>query len=327
MKKTFFNLFTVILLLVLTSLSYAEMVVSLKQNTDVALPRIKVDIHLADGQGVAGYSLFLVYDPVVLKYIDTTQGDYLPTGGIFIRPALGANDTYELQLSIDGRTTSGQSVLFGVGEDAQTLSLSEFFFKVPDPTESEPLPEGSNDVEVIEQLPDIDTDVGVSDLKYQAVSVVSVAPLAADGTQLTVNGTGTLASLSFDVLNPDVPMVVHLVGINLFGANDEDLQATLVNNVATFKKLASDVNADGVVNILDLTRVAAAFGQPITQANRSADVNADGQINILDLVQIANDFGKTVRPVAYTTQLPVDTSVETDAETADDQTTPSIQNN
>ena len=299
MRKTFFKLFTVILLLGLVSLSYAEMVVSLKQDTDVTLPKIKVDIHLADGKGVAGYNLFLVYDPAVLKYVDTTQGDYLPTGGIFLRPALSADDTYELQLSIGETTTTGQSVVLGVGEEAQTLLLSDFFFKVPDPTEMYLMPE-------------------VDFLKYQAVNILSSAPLAADGTfTSSSDGTGTLASVSFDVLTPNTPMVVHLVGINLFGADDTELQATLVKNVATFNKLASDVNTDGVVNILDLTGVATVFGAPVSDDTAAADVNTDGEINILDLVQVANDFGQSVVSVTYTTELPIDTSTEPDIGSVD----------
>ena len=295
MRKTFFCLFTVMLLLGFTALSYPEMVVSLKQDTDVTLPRITVDVHLADGKRVTGYSLLLAYDPAVLRYVDTIQGDYLPTGGIFIRPALGDNDTYELQLSIGETTTTGQFVNFGEGEGAQTLSLSNFFFKIPDPAE-------------IGMLQEVDTDIVASDLKYQAVSVLSSAPLASDGTLASSDGNGTLASLSFDVLNPDTPMVINLVGITLFGANDTELPATLVNNVATFKKLASDVNADGTVNILDLTRVASVFGEPVTADNRVADVNVDDKINILDLVMVAQDIGigKSVLSVVYTTELPVD---------------------
>ena len=304
MKKTFLSLFTIMLLFGLASLGFSEMQVSLN-NVNVDLPKIEVDIHLTGGEDVAGYSLLLAYDPAVLKYVDTIQGDYLPTGGIFLRPALGADNTYELQLTINDTTTIGQSVVFGEGEEAQTLVLSEFFFKVPDPTESGLLPGVSNDVGVIEPLPGTDTDVGVSDLKYQAVNVVSVAPL-------TANGNGTLASLSFDVLNPNMPMVIHLVEINLFDADDKELNAKLQNNVATFKKLASDVNADGVVNILDLTRVASVFGEPVSDDTAAADVNADGEINILDLVQVSQDFGQSVLSVVYTTELPVDTSAESE---------------
>ncbi|MCE2415048.1 leucine-rich repeat domain-containing protein [Candidatus Poribacteria bacterium] len=45
-----------------------------------------------------------------------------------------------------------------------------------------------------------------------------------------------------------------------------------------------DVNADGIVNILDLVAVANAFGK------NAPDVNADGVVNILDLVAVANAF-------------------------------------
>ena len=47
-----------------------------------------------------------------------------------------------------------------------------------------------------------------------------------------------------------------------------------------------DVNADGVVNILDLTFAAARFGE----MNSEADVTGDGIVNILDLVRIALNF-------------------------------------
>ena len=45
-----------------------------------------------------------------------------------------------------------------------------------------------------------------------------------------------------------------------------------------------DVNADGVINILDLVLVANGFG------NAEPDINGDGIVNILDLVVVANAF-------------------------------------
>ena len=47
-----------------------------------------------------------------------------------------------------------------------------------------------------------------------------------------------------------------------------------------------DVNADGVVDILDLTFVAARLGE----MDPEADVTGDGIVNILDLVSIAQNF-------------------------------------
>ena len=48
----------------------------------------------------------------------------------------------------------------------------------------------------------------------------------------------------------------------------------------------ADVNGDGVVNILDLTIIAQAFGTD----SLKGDVNGDGEVNILDLVFVANEF-------------------------------------
>ncbi len=51
----------------------------------------------------------------------------------------------------------------------------------------------------------------------------------------------------------------------------------------------SDINGDGVVNILDLVKVSSAFGQ---LGQVPEDVNGDGIVNILDLVKVAGDFGQ-----------------------------------
>ena len=47
-----------------------------------------------------------------------------------------------------------------------------------------------------------------------------------------------------------------------------------------------DVNNDGVINVLDLTFIAARFGQ------ETPDLNGDGIVNILDLVIVARHFEK-----------------------------------
>ena len=55
---------------------------------------------------------------------------------------------------------------------------------------------------------------------------------------------------------------------------------------------ASDVNADGTVNILDLTLIAANFGTtPTADQTFSPDINGDGTVNILDLTLVASHFG------------------------------------
>ena len=58
-------------------------------------------------------------------------------------------------------------------------------------------------------------------------------------------------------------------------------------------KLRGDVNADGVVNIIDKVAVRNAFGQSGPPGWIPADVNADGVVNILDKVIVRNEFGQS----------------------------------
>lgn len=69
-------------------------------------------------------------------------------------------------------------------------------------------------------------------------------------------------------------------------------------------KLAADVNADGVVNILDLTLIAKDFGKTITadQPDPNPDVDRDGTVDIRDLTLVAKYFGQTVEHPAEPTQ-------------------------
>lgn len=65
----------------------------------------------------------------------------------------------------------------------------------------------------------------------------------------------------------------------------------------TLKKcgLQGDVNKDGVVNLLDLARVGAAFGSSLGDLNydADADLNKDGAVNLLDLVLIGANLQKS----------------------------------
>ena len=74
-----------------------------------------------------------------------------------------------------------------------------------------------------------------------------------------------------------------LMGMTLSHAQDVDFDPLS----------ASDVNADGIVNILDLTLIATYFGEtPPGNQPSTPDVNKDGTVNILDLTLVASHFGK-----------------------------------
>jgi len=58
----------------------------------------------------------------------------------------------------------------------------------------------------------------------------------------------------------------------------------------------SDVNGDGIVDILDLALVASVYGTSEGQPryNPEADLNGNGKIEIYDIAMVARDFGKTL---------------------------------
>ncbi len=54
----------------------------------------------------------------------------------------------------------------------------------------------------------------------------------------------------------------------------------------------TDVNGDGVTNVLDLIDLLLCFGQPAVPGCEPQDVNADGAVNVLDLIDLLLNFGE-----------------------------------
>ena len=95
----------------------------------------------------------------------------------------------------------------------------------------------------------------------------------------TTAAAGANRSTSYQWLAPDLGPVKFETG------QDIVFELTSFNLVTPANPY--DVNEDGIVNILDLTFVAARLGQN----DPKADVNGDDTVNILDLVLIAQHFG------------------------------------
>ena len=95
----------------------------------------------------------------------------------------------------------------------------------------------------------------------------------------TMAGIGTSRSASYQWLAPNLGPVKF--------ENDQDIVFELVRSNLLATGMPYDVNADDVVNILDLVFVASRFGQ----TDPKADVNGDGAVNILDLTLVAQNLG------------------------------------
>jgi len=60
--------------------------------------------------------------------------------------------------------------------------------------------------------------------------------------------------------------------------------------------ISSDLNRDGIVNIVDVSIVARAYGTKLGDENwnETADMDKNDEINIMDVSIVALDYGKTV---------------------------------
>ena len=110
------------------------------------------------------------------------------------------------------------------------------------------------------------------------------------------NGEGTLATLTFEVLDIKASLL-NLYDVILTDGDGERLLNFALDGLVVESPLREDVNQDGVVNIQDLVWVASRFGQSV---EGKIDVNADGVVNVVDLVKVAGAIGKAAAaPAAY----------------------------
>ena len=196
----------------ITAMSYGAAVVSIDP-AEVSSPApgepLRVNIKIANGTNVAGYSLTVGFDATALAYVEMKNADYLPEGA-FAAPA---------QVS-GGRVTFAATSLSG------------------------------------------------------AASVRS----------------GTLATLAFNVISAKASTVELLEVILSDSAAHALPVSTRDGAVVVGQMLSTDLNGDGVVNVLDLTLVVRDLGK---MGSPAGDVNGDGRVNVLDLVRVAQDLGKT----------------------------------
>jgi hypothetical protein len=101
--------------------------------------------------------------------------------------------------------------------------------------------------------------------------------------QITWNTTG------FPLGNYTLKAVAEAVANETIQANNSFIYGIIQISIQ------GDVNADGIVNIVDISIAARAFGTQLGDPkwNANADVNEDGIINILDIYGIAREYGET----------------------------------
>ena len=207
----------------------ADAVISLQPSADTAPAvgeQLTVDVNIAGGKGGASYAILLAYDSTALKYIDSTDGNYLPMGGIRISPRLGDDGSYELKLMLGDATQSGKTIstpLLGPGE----FSVDDFFFAIPEPPPA---------------------DFVMPDAQYRAISILASSPLDENGNLIPADGDGTLASFTFEVVAAK-QSTVALVNVNLSNINEAPLGVIGQDNEFTLSELTINPSAESSFDI------------------------------------------------------------------------------
>ena len=114
--------------------------------------------------------------------------------------------------------------------------------------------------------------------------------LAATSLAGETNGSGTLATVTFEVLAPKASTLT-LSDVLLTDSAGRILYARVKTGQITEPLLSvGDLDGNGVVNVQDLVIVASNFHQT---GENLADVNGDGIVNIVDLALVAGAIGDT----------------------------------
>ena len=114
---------------------------------------------------------------------------------------------------------------------------------------------------------------------WEAATGEQLALLTGHTNSLSITGAAAISTVSFSP-NQTSANFNTTAGWTLASAS-HDGTILLWNLAPSLAQTPWDVNADGIINILDLTFIASRFGQ------KTPDLNGDGIVNILDLVLIA----------------------------------------
>ena len=285
--------------------------------------QLMLSLKITGGENVAGYQANVHFDPTALRYVESTNGDYLPAGAFFVPPVAEAN-----------RVTLGATALAGVSSGNGTLATLTFEVvnvKKSTLTLFNVILTNSNG----ETLPPPLIEAGrIEPTGVPSSAIVSVTPSLAlspaIGEQLVFNvditggqdvvdhqltwefdntafrhlstsqgdylaggvgnGDGRLMTGTFEVLAVKAS-TVNVTGY-LTGSNGLRYIPTF-ESAEVVVPLLGDVNRDGSVNILDLVLVGSSFSQQVSTEGNPADVNEDGVVNIVDLVKVAGALGNT----------------------------------
>ncbi|HET9098338.1 MAG TPA: dockerin type I domain-containing protein [Candidatus Saccharimonadales bacterium] len=149
-------------------------------------------------------------------------------------------------------------------------------------------PNGTAGLAALPTPPDLSADI-VNQNEIMLKWTPSSSTSAISGYHVYRNGVlaATVTTTSYDDtgLTPNTTYSYYVTGYDSSGAVSS--QSSTVSALSAYP---ADINADGHINVLDLSLLASKYGQCSSTVGR-ADINGDGCVNLLDLSILANKYG------------------------------------
>ena len=160
--------------------------------------QLVLNLNITAGEAVAGYQFTLRFDPTALRYVESSNGDYLPDGAFFLQPVVN-RDRVELASSTLTGVSNGGGTLATVTFEvmvvkASTLTLSDMLLSDSKGNTFLPRVEAAEITEPPELTADINGDgvVNIQDLVLVASNFGKTGENAAD---VNTDGVVNIADL------------------------------------------------------------------------------------------------------------------------------------
>ena len=160
--------------------------------------QLRLNLNITAGEAVAGYQVTLRFDPTALRYVESSNGDYLPDGAFFLQPVVN-RDRVELASSTLTGVSNGGGTLATVTFEvmvvkASTLTLSDMLLSDSKGNTFLPRVEAAEITEPPELTADINGDgvVNIQDLVLVASNFGKTGENAAD---VNTDGVVNIADL------------------------------------------------------------------------------------------------------------------------------------
>ena len=155
--------------------------------------RLTLNLKITAGEAVAGYQFIVRFDPTALRYVESGNGEYLPTGAFFVQPVVN-RDRVELAATALAGVSNGDGTLATLTFEVMavkpsTLTLSEPLFADDQGNTFLPRVEGGEITEPPKLEGDVNGEgvVNIQDLVLVASSFGETGENAAD-----INGDGVV---------------------------------------------------------------------------------------------------------------------------------------